>query len=52
MYKANVKPTGGYLAGEVKLAITIHILAGGDALDLGVIFDVYSEHIGTIVKNV
>ena len=32
---------GGFLSGEVKLAITIHLLDGGDALDIGVIFDIY-----------
>ena len=52
MYKANVQTTGGYIAGEVKLAITLRILGGGDALDIAVIFDVYPGHIGNIVYNV
>ena len=52
MYDANVATTGGYIAGEVKLAITLRLLAGGDALDIGVIFDVYPGHIGTIVYHV
>ena len=33
MYDANVATTGGYIAGEVKLAITLRLLAGGDAYD-------------------
>ena len=45
MYDANVATTGGYIAGEVKLAITLRLLAGGDALDIAVIFDVYAGHI-------
>ena len=52
MYKANVQTTGGYIAGEVKLAITLRILGGGNALDIAVIFDVYPRHIRTIVYNV
>ena len=52
MYDANVATTGGCIAGEVKLAITLRLLAGGDALDISVIFDVYSGHIGTIVQHV
>ena len=44
MYDANVKTTGGYIAGEVKVAITLRLLGGGDALDLGVIFDVEPCH--------
>ena len=31
MYDANVLAKGGYISGEVKLSITLRILAGGDA---------------------
>ena len=44
MYDANCKTTGGYISGEVKLAVTLRLLAGGDALDLGLIFDIGSNH--------
>ena len=31
---------GGFISGDVKLATTLCLLAGGDAMDLGVIFDI------------
>ena len=40
IYKAHEKTSGGFVSGEVKLAITIRMLAGGSALDLAVLFDV------------
>ena len=40
MYDTNVHTSGGYIAGEVKVAVTIRLLAGGDALDLGALFDI------------
>ena len=41
MYDANEKTSGGYISGEVKLGITLRLLAGGDAFDLGIIFDIH-----------
>ena len=52
MYDANILATGGYISGEVKLAITIRLLAGEDTLDLAVIFDIYHIHVVTIIKEV
>ena len=52
MYDANCKTTGGYICGEVKLAVTLRLLAGGDALDLGVIFDIGSNYCNTIMFDV
>ena len=52
MYEANTKTTDGYISGEVKLAITLRRLAGGDALDLGVIFDVQTDHCNKIMYEV
>ena len=52
MYVANVLAIGGYISGEVKLAIQIRLLAGGDTLDLAVIFDIYPTHLATIMKEV
>ena len=52
MYEANTQTTGGYISGEVKLAITLRLLAGGDALDLGVMFDVQTYHCNKIMYDV
>ena len=52
MYDAHVLSSCGYMSGEVKLAITIRLLAGGDALDLAVIFDIYPSHLQKIMKEV
>ena len=52
MYDAHVKTCGGYISGEVKLAVTLRLLAGGDALDLGVIFDIVPHKINMIVYSV
>jgi len=43
MHRAHVLTSGGYISGEVKLGITLRLLAGGDALDLGALFDVSSN---------
>ena len=40
MYEANCKTTGGYISGEVKVAIAIRILAGASYLDVSQIFGV------------
>ena len=37
MYDAHVCTSGGYVSGEVKLGIALRLLAGGNAIDLGVI---------------
>ena len=52
MYRAKDKTSGGYISGEVKLAITLRLLAGGDALDLGVLFDVSSNYCRDIFNYV
>ena len=36
----------------MKLAVTHHLLAGGDALDIAVIFDIYAGRVGTIMYHV
>ena len=36
MYIANVETTGGYISGEVKLAASLRLLAGGYSFDLAV----------------
>ena len=52
IYEAISKTNGGYVSGEVKLAVTLRLLAGGDALDLGVIFDIYPDNITKIMYDV
>ena len=52
MYDANVSTSGGYISGEVKVAVTLRLLAGGDALDLGVIFDISSGTITSLLTDV
>ena len=52
MYHAHVLTTGGYISGEVKSEITIRILAGGDNLDLAIIFDIYQTYLAIIMKYV
>ena len=52
MHDANTKATGGYIHGEVKLAITLRLLDGGDALDLGVMFDITPDHCTKIMHYV
>ena len=52
MYDAHVKTTGGYISGEVKLAIELRMLADGDSYDLAVIFDVHFDHCNRILREV
>eukprot|EP00986_Skeletonema_menzelii_P016744 scaffold15713_cov91-Skeletonema_menzelii.AAC.1 len=37
--KCHDKSTGGFISGEVKLALRLRILAGGSYLDLALLFD-------------
>ena len=43
MYDVNLLITGGYISGEIKLGVTLSLLAGDGALDLGAIFDIASK---------
>ena len=40
MFIVKKERTGGYISDEIKLTITLDILAGRSAHDLGVIFDI------------
>ena len=42
----------GYILGEVKLAIAIHLLAGGGPLDITIMFDVSSYHYKAVMDEV
>ena len=48
IYQAHLNSSGGYVSGEVKLALAIRMLAGGGPLDLSVIFDISPSHCQTI----
>ena len=52
IYKAHLKTSGGFISGEVKLAISIRLLAGGSALDLSVLFDISEPHCKTVFIKV
>ena len=52
MYESLSKTNGGYVSGGVKLAVTIRLLAGGDVLDLGVIFDIYLDNFTKIIYDI
>ena len=52
MHKAHSHTSGGFISGEVKLAITLRMLAGGSALDLSVVFDVSESHCKTLFIDV
>ena len=32
--------SGGYISGKIKVAMTLRLLAGGDAIDFGAIFGI------------
>ena len=49
MYIANIETTGGYLSGEVKLAASLRLLAGGDSYDIAVIFDINSNYFNELL---
>ena len=39
MYRAHQKSTGGFISGEVKLAMTLRVLAGGSYMDLSLLYE-------------
>ena len=52
MFMAHEKTSGGYISGETKLGLTLRLLAGGDALDLGVMFDIHPRTCNQIMVDV
>ena len=52
MHDANLHTAGGYISGEVKVAISLRLISGGTALDLGILFDVDSHHCLILVYNI
>jgi hypothetical protein len=51
MANANEATTSGFISGEVKLAITLRMLAGGSYLDLFLIYDVFETYAYTILHE-
>ena len=49
MFDAHLLTSGGYISGEVKLAVTLRLLAGGSCYDLGVIFDITPNYCNKIM---
>ena len=52
MFNANGATTGGYLSGEVSVAITLRVLAGGSKFDIGALFDIHFNSVNRIFWNV
>ena len=48
MLTANESTTGGYISGEIKLGITIRVLAGGSKYDIAALFDIHPRTVGKI----
>mmetsp|Transcript_10432 Transcript_10432/g.19511 ORF Transcript_10432/g.19511 Transcript_10432/m.19511 type:complete len:253 (+) Transcript_10432:387-1145(+) len=52
IYAAHEMTSGGYICGEVKLALTLRMLAGGSYLDLPLIFHCRDTYVTTIFHDV
>ena len=51
MYHAQRATSGGYICGEVKVAITLRLLSGGSYLDLAALYNVGYSHIYEIFHH-
>lgn len=49
IFIAHEKTSSGFISGEVKLAITLRLMAGGSCFDLGVIFYISSDECNKIM---
>ena len=52
LYRANKKRYGGYICGEIKLAITLRLLAGASYLDLEYIYKISNQGLYSIFHYV
>jgi len=52
MMSAHEGSTGGFISGEVKLALTLRLLAGGSYLDLSLLYEVGASHAYAIFHDV
>jgi hypothetical protein len=50
--KAHNATTGGYICGEIKLALVLRLLAGGSYLDLALLFETGSSYAYDIFHSV
>ena len=49
---AHEQSTGGFISGEIKVALTLRILAGGSYLDLALLFETGQTYVHEIFHNV
>ena len=52
MNNAHVQSTGGFVSGEVKLALTLRLLAGGTYMNLALLYEVGMTYACKILHNV
>jgi hypothetical protein len=52
LMRAHIATTGGFICGEIKLALTLRLLAGGTYLDLALLFETGSSYAYDILHNV
>jgi hypothetical protein len=52
MLRAHDKSTGGFLSGEVKVALTLRLLAGGSYLDLSLLYELGLTYAYTVFHDV
>eukprot|EP00956_Cyclotella_meneghiniana_P038219 scaffold150376_cov62-Cyclotella_meneghiniana.AAC.3 len=52
LMRAHQETTGGFICGEIKLALTLRLLAGGSYLDLSLLFETGSSYAYTIFHDV
>lgn len=50
--RAHALSTGGFISGEIKLALTLRLLAGGSYLDLGLLFEIGTSYAYEIFHDV
>ena len=52
MYNAHEQSTGGFVSGDIKVALTLRLLDGGTSMDLDLIFEVFDGHARKIFMDV
>ena len=52
MYHAHQISSDGVISGETKIVISLRLLAGGDSLDLAVIFQITPKHCQAIMMEI
>ena len=49
---AHQRSTGGFICGEIRLAVTLRVLGGGSYMDMALLFDTSFHHVYKIVREV